>query len=224
MDETQLNPIEDSLNPRQAVFIIEYLKDLNAKEAAIRAGYSKESAVDIGCENLKKPHIAKAIKEQLEARASRTLITADKILHELFLIADCDINDAFEANGDLKPISEIPIHVRKAISGLEIEAMYEMQEEESETTGRMVRRKVEIGLVKKIKFWDKGRAQENLAKHLRLLSERFEIGIMDATNIKFPGITEVFVDSPQELQDALDLNVAPKNESENAHIAEDQPK
>lgn len=218
--DTQPNPMPEKMTPLQALFVIEYLKDLNGKQAAIRAGYSENTAVDIACENLQKPHIRKAVDIQLEARASRTLITADKVLHELFLIADCDPLDAFEANGDLKPMHEIPIHVRKAIAGMEVEAMYEMEPKEKGPGMN----KVEVGLLKKLKFWDKGRAQENLAKHLRLLSERFEIGVMDASNFKFPGVTEIFVDSPQDLQAALDLKVAPKTESENANITANQSK
>ncbi len=217
--ETLQNTMSDKMTPMQALFVIEYLKDLNGRQSAIRAGYSEESATTIAHELLQKQHIKKAVEIQLEARASRTLITADKILHELFLIADCDPNEALEPNGDLKPINEIPIHVRKAIAGFEIEAMYEMVPNEK---GRGMK-KVEIGLLKKVKFWDKGRAQENLAKHLRLLSERFEIGVMDASAFKFPGVTEVFVDSPEDLQKALEISAQPKTESENVATTTDKP-
>ena len=193
--ENSLEKNEKGMTPLQATFIVEYLKDLNGTQAAIRAGYSKESACDIAAQNFAKPHIKKEIDRQLQARATRTLITADKILYEMFQIADCDPEEALEANGDLKPMSEIPIHVRKAISSLEIEAMYEMKYEEKGAP-----KKVEIGILKKVKFWSKDRAQENLAKHLRLLTERFEIGNLDGTNFKFPGVTEVFVDSPEALK------------------------
>jgi phage terminase small subunit len=47
-------------------FIDEYLKDFNATQAAIRAGYSKKTAGVIGCENLKKPNIRKAIDERIK--------------------------------------------------------------------------------------------------------------------------------------------------------------
>ena len=70
----------DKLTPKQSMFVIEYLKDLNATQAAIRAGYSEDTARAIGCENLTKPNIAAAIDKQMEYRAQRTLITADYIL------------------------------------------------------------------------------------------------------------------------------------------------
>ena len=52
-----------NLTPKQQRFVEEYLIDLNATQAAIRSGYSEKTARDIGCENLAKPNIAKAIKK-----------------------------------------------------------------------------------------------------------------------------------------------------------------
>ena len=80
----------DDLTPKQAQFVIEYLIDLNATQAAIRAGYSEDTAHTIGCENLTKPYIFRAIQEQKDARAARTLITADRVLQEIGKIAMCD--------------------------------------------------------------------------------------------------------------------------------------
>jgi len=68
------------LTPKQAQFVVEYLVDENATQAAIRAGYSKKTAHVIGQENLRKPAIFKAVKEQLNARAEKTLITAEYVL------------------------------------------------------------------------------------------------------------------------------------------------
>jgi phage terminase small subunit len=209
---------EDGMTPLQALFIIEYIKDLNGTKAAERAGYGKEYAADQACKLLKLPHIKKEIDRQLQAKATRTLITADKILYEMFQIADCDPEEALEANGDLKPMHEIPIHVRKAISSLEIEAMYEMDYTENKP------KRVEVGILKKVKFWSKDRAQENLAKHLRLLSERFEIGGLPGGDFKFPGVTEVFVDSPQDLHEALELAAQPQPQGENVSITPAEPK
>lgn len=220
-ETTQVNSIkknDERMTPLQAMFIVEYLKDLNGTQAAIRAGYSKEYAADIASQNLAKPHIKKEIERQLDARASRTLITADKILFEMWQIADCDPQDAYEPNGDLKPLSEMPTHVRKAIASLEVEAMYEMNYEEKGSP-----QKVEVGLLKKVKFWSKDRAQENIAKHLKLLSERFEIGLLPGADFKFPGVTEVFVDSPEALQEALELAAQPTTESDHVTATTDQP-
>ena len=52
------------LTPKQAMFVREYLIDLNATQAAIRAGYKEKNAAVIGCQNLIKLNIAAAIKKK----------------------------------------------------------------------------------------------------------------------------------------------------------------
>ena len=69
-----------ALTAKQQRFVDEYLKDLNATQAAIRAGYSKKTAASIGQENLTKPEIAKALKEAMQGRSERTAITQDYVL------------------------------------------------------------------------------------------------------------------------------------------------
>jgi len=71
------------LTAKQAAFVAEYLIDLNATQAAIRAGYSEKTAFIIGFENLSKPNIAEAISEAQEHRAKRLLVTADSLVIEL---------------------------------------------------------------------------------------------------------------------------------------------
>ncbi len=70
-----------SLTAKQECFVKEYLIDLNATQAAIRAGYSEKTAGQIGDENLKKPQISEAIQKAMDARAQRTEITADYVLN-----------------------------------------------------------------------------------------------------------------------------------------------
>jgi phage terminase small subunit len=61
-----------ALTPKQEIFVLEYLKDLNATQAAIRAGYSAKTAEVIGYENLRKPQIAAAIDAAQKERAEET--------------------------------------------------------------------------------------------------------------------------------------------------------
>lgn len=68
------------LTPKQAAFVREYLIDLNATQAAIRAGYSAKTARQIGEENLSKPDIAKYVQAAMDARAQKTGITAEYVL------------------------------------------------------------------------------------------------------------------------------------------------
>ena len=74
------------LTAKQQRFVDEYLIDLNATQAAIRAGYSEKTAFSIGTENLRKPLIQKAIQQRKQAREQRTEITQDRVIQELAAI------------------------------------------------------------------------------------------------------------------------------------------
>ena len=74
----------------------EYLVDLNATQAAIRAGYSANAAAEQGYEHLRKPHIQLAIAQARKAQQERTQITADRVISELGLIAFADARELAE--------------------------------------------------------------------------------------------------------------------------------
>ena len=69
-----------TLTAKQAAFIREYAVDMNATQAAIRAGYSQRTAASIGLENLRKPLIAKYVANELEAQANRTHISVELVI------------------------------------------------------------------------------------------------------------------------------------------------
>ena len=75
------------MTKKQNRFVEEYLIDLNATQAAIRAGYSPDSARDIGCENLTKPNIKAAIDKAEAERSRRTGINQDRVLREIAKLA-----------------------------------------------------------------------------------------------------------------------------------------
>lgn len=81
------------MEPRQERFVQEYLVDLNATQAAIRAGYSEKSARQMGAENLSKPYIQAAITKAQQERAERTGITADRALREAWNVAIADARE-----------------------------------------------------------------------------------------------------------------------------------
>ena len=68
-----------SLTAKQEAFISEYLVDLNATQAAIRAGYSEKTAYSIGHENLSKPEIADSIADARKEAAKRNETNVDMI-------------------------------------------------------------------------------------------------------------------------------------------------
>ena len=76
-----------ALTDKQERFVQEYLVDLNATQAAIRAGYSPETAGAIGCENLKKPNIKARIDREMAEISARTGANQERIIRELGEIA-----------------------------------------------------------------------------------------------------------------------------------------
>lgn len=78
------------LTEKQKRFCEEYLIDLNATQAAIRAGYSKKTANRIAAENLSKPDIQLHLQELMRQRSERTGITADFVIEQLSHIAAAD--------------------------------------------------------------------------------------------------------------------------------------
>lgn len=94
-----------TLTDKQQTFVNEYLVDLNATQAALRAGYSEKTSYSIGQENLKKPEIAEAIEKGMDKRSKRTDITADKVLEAIAAIG-------FSTSEDIK--------VNERLKGLEL--------------------------------------------------------------------------------------------------------
>lgn len=87
---------EKALTPKEQSFVDEYLVDLNATQAAIRAKYSEKSARQIGSENLSKPYIQAAIAKARLEQQKRTQITADKVLEQAWRVAQADAREIVE--------------------------------------------------------------------------------------------------------------------------------
>lgn len=158
------------LNPKQRLFVAEYLKDKNATQAAVRAGYSAKTANEQGSRLLANASIRQAVDSHLAAQEKRVLISADQVLLELKRIALVDLVEAYTPEGKLKPMHEIPADTRRAIVGVEVDEIWDGYGEEREV----------IGETKKLKMADKIRALELLGKHLKLFTDKIEIGADDS--------------------------------------------
>jgi len=145
-----------NLNPRQEKFVLEYMLDGNGTQAAIRAGYSKRSAEVQAFDLLRNPKIADKIRARREQFMARREISVERVLAELVDIAFTDLSEAFDDEGRLLPIKEMPARVRRAISGIDVEELYEYQRGEKKS----------IGLLKKIRMNSKIAALDLLAKRL----------------------------------------------------------
>ena len=94
-----------ALNRRQALFVQEYLKDLNASAAARRAGYSEKSAFRSGVQNMQKSAITDAIAAAMQERSDRVQITADKVLTDIEAIKADAMREAADKDGNLAMIN-----------------------------------------------------------------------------------------------------------------------
>lgn len=153
------------LEPRQERFCREYLIDLNATKAAIRAGYAADSASVQGSRLLANDKVSERIAKLKAKQEERLDIKADDVLRELLALATVDVTRAYDETGQLRPLHEIPEDVRKAIAGLDVEQLFEGRGDSRE----------HVGTLRKLKFWDKTKALEMLAKHKALLVEKLEI-------------------------------------------------
>ncbi|WP_288192711.1 terminase small subunit [uncultured Phyllobacterium sp.] len=114
------------LTPRMSRFVSEYLVDLNATQAAIRAGYSPKTACQIGAENLTKPVISAEIEMRLEIRKRELEIDSDWFLQCLLEDKDADMRDLFDENNYLLPPTEWPLIWRQGrVRSVKIKDIYE---------------------------------------------------------------------------------------------------
>lgn len=108
-----------TLTPKQQRFVDEYLIDLNATQAAIRAGYSARTAGKIGPQLLGKTGIRAALRARQEALRAETGVRQERVLAALAAIAFADIDDYIESSetGDrLRPMSALTSAQRSAIA------------------------------------------------------------------------------------------------------------
>lgn len=90
------------LTDKQQRFVDEYLIDLNATQAAIRAGYSVKTANEQGSQNLAKLSIQQAIAERMAERSRRTGVNQDRVVLELAKIAFVKMTDIVDSEGNIK--------------------------------------------------------------------------------------------------------------------------
>ena len=152
---------ERLLTPKQAKFIDEYLIDLNATQAALRAGYSKKTAFVIGWENLKKPYIAEKIQDRRDELKESAEVDQEWLLRRYIKLSDYHITDFFKDDGELKPLSEIPKDALYAVQGLEV--VKNTKDKESH--------------IYKFKTSDKRGVLDSIGKLLGLVIEKHQLGV-----------------------------------------------
>lgn len=143
------------MTDKQIRFCEEYLIDLNATQAAIRAGYSTESAGSIGSEILQKPEIRARIDEAIAERSRRTGVCADRVVRELARLAFVNAADVIDTERGAVP-EGASREDTACISAVRIKVGEEFTERE-------------------IRLCDKTKALELLGKHLGMFRENVSI-------------------------------------------------
>ena len=173
------------LTVKQSLFVKEYLADLNATQAAIRAGYSEKTAKEIGHENLTKPHIAAVVAEAMSKRSEKAETSAEYVLDRLYQEAEADIADLYNKDGSLKSVHEWPVIWRKGlVFGVDVIEM-----------GDGV-----AGKVTKLKISDRVKRLEMIGKHHAMFTNNVNLG----GNLAIKNLTDEELDSRvEELQAKL---------------------
>ena len=148
-----------ALTKKQKRFVEEYLVDLNATQAAIRAGYSTQTAYSIGDENLKKPEIKNVIEKALAERSRRTGVNADRVILELAKIAFVNPTDVINMD-EATVRGEANREDTAAISSVKVKRI-------PTEDGDIVEREV--------RTYDKIKALELLGKHLGMFTDKFKV-------------------------------------------------
>ena len=147
------------LSPRQELFVSEYLVDLNATQAAIRAGYSAKTARKQASRLLSNVDISQRITEKCQKQAANTGLSVERVLKEAMRLAFFDIRKLTDSEGNPIPVHQLDADTAAAIQGLEL-ATERGPDNESGPT-----------IVRKYKIADKNSAIERLFKHLGLFEK-----------------------------------------------------
>lgn len=148
------------LTEKQQRFVDEYLIDLNATQAAIRAGYSVKTATEQGCQNLTKLNISQAISERMAGRSKRTGVNQDRVVQELAKVAFIKMTDVVDPNGKIKDTA----------SEDDLSCIESIKYKHSDTdSGYSVEREVKVA--------SKLKALELLGKHLGMWNDKLDVNV-----------------------------------------------
>jgi len=152
-----------AMNEKKARFAKEYIIDLNATQAAIRAGYSEKTAYSQGQRLLKDVEIQALIQKEMDKRGKRTDITADRVVKELGKIAFSDVRNVY--NGDGRMLEP-----------------YELSDDAAATISSFKVTKLSVGgaendmekVTEEYKRHDKTKALELLGRHFGIFNDKLE--------------------------------------------------
>lgn len=142
----------DKLTPKQRAFCQQYAIDKDATAAAIRAGYSKKTAYQIGFENLQKPAVREYVDQLLNEAAARAGLKAEDVINELRKLAFYNARSFVDETNNIRSLQDLPEDLTAAIVGIR-------------TT------QTRKGLQVELKLADKKGALESLGRHLGIFEK-----------------------------------------------------
>jgi len=159
------------LTEQQELFCREYLKDLNATQSAIRAGYSEKTADVQGCRLLGNAKVASRVSELKAQRVDEVRTGANYVLKRLLEIDSLDVADILDDENNLLSVKDWPKVWRTSVNAIEIVQMKSTEDV--------------IAYLKKIKIPDKIKNLELLGKHIDVsaFKERLELTGKDGAEL-----------------------------------------
>ena len=183
-----------ALTPKQQRFVEEYLIDLNATQAALRAGYSEKTAHTIGWENLQKQEVGLAIQEAQAERSKRTEITQDRVLQELARVGFSDLRNVLSDKGAIIDVHDWDDDTARAISSVEVVRRQSGEYDENDNPIPEY--------VHKFRAWDKVSALEKMGRHLGMFPTKVDHTSSDGTMTPKPTVIELVGKTPDDDQSA----------------------
>lgn len=160
---SESKPKKRALTPKQERFCQEYLIDLNASQAALRAGYSPRNHVSIGAQLLMNTYVQLKISELKSAREAVTNVTAENVVREIASRASFDPSAIYGPDGKIMPMKDWPESCRRMLKSFD-------QVETDE------------GLqITKVRWYDSSKPLELLGRHLGIFRDRLEVSGDDMT-------------------------------------------
>lgn len=169
---------KDGLSAKQQAFVTEYLVDLSATQAAIRAGYSAKTADVQGPRLLGNVAVAAAIEAGIEKRIVRTEITQDRVLSELALLAFSDVTHyTVSETGDVTLAEGAPPSAMRALQSIKRKITTRNRDDVSETT-------IDV----EVKLWDKPGPLKLAGRHVGLFPNNIEVTGKDGGPIEVANV------------------------------------
>ena len=156
-------PKSGELNEKQKRFADEYLKDLNGKQAAIRAGYSPNGAEVNASKLLTNHKVINYLASKREKLQAKLEISQERVLAEYAKLAFFDPRKLFDETGRPLPIGQLDDDTAAAIAGIDVATIGNAEQG--------------VGEILKVKVSDKKGALDSLSRHLGLFNDKLDLNV-----------------------------------------------